>query len=70
MSNSNQKSFAWQYFVKSNEEESANYSKCGKKILCKGWSTSGLVRHLKNIHIRNLPILWKEKLVILKKAVV
>ena len=50
MSNSNQKSFAWQYFVKSNEEEFAKCSKCKKKILCKGWSTSGLIRHLKNIH--------------------
>ena len=50
MSDSSHKSFAWQYFVKSNEEESAKCSKCKKKILCKGWSTSGLVRHLKNIH--------------------
>ena len=44
------KSFAWMYFTKSVNEEVAVYNKCKTSIKCRGWSTSGLIRHLKSKH--------------------
>ncbi|XP_065682373.1 zinc finger BED domain-containing protein 3-like [Hydra vulgaris] len=41
---------AWQYFCKEKSGESAICKKCNVKIMCKGFSTSGLLRHLKNTH--------------------
>ena len=40
---------ARQYFCKEKSSESATCKKCNLKIMCKGFSTSGL-RHLKNAH--------------------
>ena len=41
---------AWQYFLKEKSSESATCKKCNVKIMCKEFSTSGLLRHLKNAH--------------------
>ena len=38
------------YFTKSVNEEVPVCNKCKKSIKCGGWSTSGLIRHLKNKH--------------------
>ena len=43
-------SFAWMYFTKSVNEEVAVCNKCKTSIKCRGWSTSGLIRHLKSKH--------------------
>lgn len=43
-------SFAWMYFSKNVKEEVAVCNKCKIPIKCRGWSTSGLIRHLKNKH--------------------
>ena len=39
---------AWQYFCKEKSSESATCKKCNVKIMCKGFSISGLLCHLKN----------------------
>ena len=41
---------AWQYFCKEKSSKSATCKKCNVKITCKGFSTSGLLCHLKNAH--------------------
>ena len=41
---------ARQYFCKEKSSESATCKKCNLKIICKRFSTSGLLRHLKNAH--------------------
>lgn len=41
---------AWQYFTRDKEKESATFNKCHATIMCKGFSTSGLLCHLKNLH--------------------
>ena len=43
-------SFAWMYFTKSLNKEVAVCNKCKTSIKCRGWSTSGLIRHLKSKH--------------------
>ena len=40
----------WQYFYKEISSESATCKKCNVKIMCKGFSTSGILHHLKNAH--------------------
>jgi len=42
-------SFVWQYFERQNEGE-AKCLECQKIISCKGWSISGLSRHLQKKH--------------------
>lgn len=42
------KAFAWNCYDKNDKEESV---KCNAKIMCRGWSTSGLLRHLKSKHV-------------------
>lgn len=49
------KAFAWNYYDKNDKEESAKCKKCNAKIMCRGWSTSGLLRHLKNKHAIEKP---------------
>ena len=44
------RSFAWKYFIKNVDEETAKCTKCDSVLKCKGWSTSGLLRHLKRKH--------------------
>lgn len=41
---------AWKYFTRDKNTESATCNKCQATIMCKGFSTSGLLRHLKNSH--------------------
>ena len=41
---------AWQYFCKEKSSEFASCKKRSVKIMCKGFSTSELLRHLKNAH--------------------
>lgn len=41
---------AWLYFTRDKKTESATCNKCHATIMCKGFSTSGLLRHLKNVH--------------------
>jgi hypothetical protein len=48
-------SFAWKYFVKCEKEDSAVCNKCKSVLKCKGWSTSGLIRHLSKKHNINKP---------------
>lgn len=43
-------SFVWKHFVKSDSEDCAVCNKCRAKLKCKGWSTSGLIRHLQSKH--------------------
>lgn len=43
-------SFVWKYFVKGSTQDFAICKECKIEIECKGWSTSGLIRHLKNKH--------------------
>ena len=50
---SDSRSFAWHYFTKVVKEECATCNKCGAKLKCKGWSTSGLNRHLQARHAIN-----------------
>ncbi|GFS71043.1 BED-type domain-containing protein [Nephila pilipes] len=50
MSVSIPKSFVWQYFIKNKNEESAKCMKCSSILKCRGWSTSGLLRHLQIRH--------------------
>ena len=38
------------YFTKNGNDEVAVCNKCKAFIKCKGWLTSGLIRHLKNKH--------------------
>ena len=49
------KSFIWQYYDKNIQEESAKCKRCKAIIMCRGWSTSGLLRHLKNKHAIEKP---------------
>ena len=44
------RSKAWQYFCKEKSSESPTCKKCNVKIMCKGFSSSGLLCHLKNAH--------------------
>lgn len=44
------KTFAWQYFSKCCDNDEAKCNHCGVIIKCKGFSTSGLLRHLKAKH--------------------
>ena len=37
-----------QYFCKGKSSEPATCKKCNVKIMCKGFSINGLLRHLKN----------------------
>lgn len=46
-------SFAWEYFIKKSTDTAA-CKLCAKTISCKGKSTSGLIRHLKGIHNKQL----------------
>ena len=41
---------AWQYFCKEKSSESATCKKRYVKIMCKGFSVSGLLHHLKKAH--------------------
>ena len=41
---------AWQYFCKEKSSETGTCKKFNLKIMCKGFSTSGPLRHLKNAH--------------------
>ncbi|GFV97261.1 BED-type domain-containing protein [Trichonephila clavipes] len=50
MSASITKSFVWKYFIKNKNEESAKCMKCSNILKCRGWSTSGLLRHLQIQH--------------------
>ena len=53
MSEMNQSStFAWEYFDRGidDDRDEAKCQKCGTLIKCKGGSTSGMLRHLKNKH--------------------
>ena len=43
-------SFAWMYLTKSANDEVAVCNKCKTSIKCRGWSKSGLIRHLKSKH--------------------
>ncbi|XP_063841155.1 uncharacterized protein LOC135089507 [Scylla paramamosain] len=43
-------SYAWKYFEKLKCEESSRCKKCHAVIKCRGWSTSGMIRHLKSKH--------------------
>ena len=43
-------SFVWNYFVKNLARQSATCKECKAEIQCKGFSTSGLIRHLFNKH--------------------
>ncbi|XP_045128679.1 uncharacterized protein LOC123516756 [Portunus trituberculatus] len=43
-------SYAWKYFEKLKCEESSRCRKCLAVIKCRGWSTSGMIRHLKSKH--------------------
>lgn len=49
------KTFVWQYFDKTENNEEAKCKKCSVLIKCKGCSTSGLLRHLKNKHSIDKP---------------
>lgn len=50
MSRNKSESLAWQYYERMEGNESAKCNKCSAIIQCKGKSTSGLIRHLKNAH--------------------
>ena len=54
-------SFAWQYFKKDVKGESAVCKECNAHIKCRGWSTSGLIRHLKNKHNLEKPVISNTK---------
>ena len=54
-------SFAWQYFKKDVKGESAVCKECNAQIKCRGWSTSGLIRHLKNKHNIEKPVISNTK---------
>ncbi len=43
-------SFVWQFFERNSQNETAKCMKCNKILKCKGSTTSGQLRHLKNIH--------------------
>ncbi|CAM1307177.1 Uncharacterised protein r2_g1712 [Pycnogonum litorale] len=54
-------SFVWQYFKRDVKDESAICKECNAKIKCRGWSTSGLSRHLKNKHNIEKPVISSTK---------
>lgn len=61
-------SFVWKYFVKQVELESATCKECKTQIKCRGWSTSGLIRHLQNKHKIDKPVASNAKRIIEENA--